>query len=93
MMNIRDYFLINKTKNPNKIKILDLLGFEADIAIDTTEYRIENIEVSDNLDQQSFDELISNTDEIISTPIQSRMIQFAVNLHLHLRHHILNKKY
>ena len=71
MMNIRDYFPINKTKNPNKIKILDLLGFEADIAIDTSEYQIENIEDSDNLDQQSFDELISNTEEIISTPVQS----------------------
>ena len=71
MMNIRDYFLINKTKNPNKIKILDLLGFEADISIDTSEYQIENIEESDNLDQQSFDNLVSNTEEILSTPIQS----------------------
>ena len=71
MMNIRDYFLINKTKNPNKIKILDLLGFEADISIDTFEYQIDNIEESDNLDQQSFDQLISNTEEILSTPVQS----------------------
>ncbi len=71
MMNIRDYLLINKTKNPNKIKILDLLGFEADISIDTSEYQIENIEESENLDQQSFDELISNTEEILSTPVQS----------------------
>jgi len=70
-MNIRDYFLINKTKNPNKIKILDLLGFEADISIDTTEYQIENIEESDNPDQQSFNDLISNTEEILSSPVQS----------------------
>ena len=71
MMNIRDYFLINKTKNPNKIKILDLLGFEADISIDTTEYQIENIEESDNPDQQSFNDLISNTEEILSSAVQS----------------------
>jgi len=71
MMNIRDYFLINKTKNPNKIKILDLLGFEADISIDTTESQIENIEESDNPDQQSFNDLISNTEEILSSPVQS----------------------
>ena len=71
MMNIRDYFLINKTKNPNKIKILDLLGFEADISIDTSEYQIENIEESDNLDQQSFDNLVSNTEESLSTPVKS----------------------
>ena len=71
MMNIRDYFLINKTKNPNKIKILDLLGFEADISIDTSEFQIENIEESDNLVQQSFDKRVSNTEEILSTPIQS----------------------
>ena len=34
MMNIRDYFLINKTKKVNKIKILDLLGFESDTLIE-----------------------------------------------------------
>ena len=71
MMNIRDYLLINKTKNPNKIKILDLLGFEADIAIDTSEYQIENIEESETLNQQNFDELMSNTEEILYTPVPS----------------------
>ena len=71
MMNIRDYFLINKTKNTNKIKILDLLGFEADISIDASEYRIENVENSDSLDQTSFDTLISNTQENSSKPVKT----------------------
>jgi len=71
MMNIRDYFFINKTKNTNKIKILDLLGFEADISIDTSEYESVNIEESENLDQQSFDDLISNTEEITTVPTKS----------------------
>ena len=44
MMNIRDYFSINKTKTSNKIKILDLLGFEPDIEIDSSQYK-ENIVV------------------------------------------------
>jgi hypothetical protein len=70
-MNIRDYFFINKTKNTNKIKILDLLGFEADISIDTSEYESVNIEESENLDQQSFDDLISNTEEITTVPTKS----------------------
>ena len=38
MMNIRDYFLINKTKSSNKIKILDLLGFESDTLIENSSY-------------------------------------------------------
>ena len=38
MMNIRDYFLINKTKKVNKIKILDLLGFESDTLIEASSY-------------------------------------------------------
>ena len=41
MMNIRDYFSINKTKTTNKIKILDLLGFEPDIEIDSTQYNAD----------------------------------------------------
>ena len=30
MMNIRDYIFINKAKTSNKIKILEILGFETD---------------------------------------------------------------
>ena len=40
MMNIRDYFLINKTKSSNKIKILDLLGFESDTLIENSSYEL-----------------------------------------------------
>ena len=32
-MNIRDYLFIRKAKSSNKIKILDVLGFEADTTI------------------------------------------------------------
>ena len=39
MMNIRDYSLINKPKII--VKILELLGFEPDIQIDT--YEINNL--------------------------------------------------
>ena len=86
MMNIRDYFFINKTKNTNKIKILDLLGFEADISIDTSEYESVNIEESENLDQQSFDDLISNTEEITTVPTKSSIETYPVS-YTHLRAH------
>ena len=76
MMNIRDYFHINKTKNTNKIKILDLLGFEADISIDTTEYQIENIEDLDNLEQQSFKNFVSDTDVNLPIPVKSSIESF-----------------
>ena len=46
MMNIRDYFSINKTKTTNKIKILDLLGFEPDIEIDSSQYQVDIVMVS-----------------------------------------------
>ena len=64
MMNIRDYFLINKTKKVNKIKILDLLGFESDTLIETNSYVEEKTEIVENLNQNSFDTLLNDTEEI-----------------------------
>tara|TARA_B100000900_G_scaffold403449_1_gene410556 strand:- start:682 stop:1743 length:1062 start_codon:yes stop_codon:yes gene_type:complete len=62
-MNIRDYFLINKTKN-NKLKILELLGFEPDIQIDTLE--ISNLEVKDKEIQveEQLENLLNNTSNL-----------------------------
>ena len=64
MMNIRDYFLINKTKKVNKIKILDLLGFESDTTIETSSYSEEATEVVEELNQETFETLLNNTEEI-----------------------------
>ena len=64
MMNIRDYFLINKTKKVNKIKILDLLGFESDTLIETSSYAEESTEVIEELNQETFETLLNNTEEI-----------------------------
>jgi len=63
MMNIRDYFLINKTKN-NKVKILELLGFEPDIQIDT--YEINNLEVENKEIQvvEQLQNLLDNTSNL-----------------------------
>ena len=79
MMNIRDYFHINKTRNTNKIKILDLLGFEPNISIDTSERQVENIEVSDSLDQKNFDNLMSNTDNTLTPAVQSSIESYLKN--------------
>ena len=65
MMNIRDYFSINKTKTTNKIKILDLLGFEPDIEIDSTQYNADVQVDSISTEQQSFEELISATEDLV----------------------------
>ncbi len=64
MMNIRDYFIINKTKKVNKIKILDLLGFESDSLIETTSYAKETAEEVEELNQETFETLLNNTEEI-----------------------------
>ena len=64
MMNIRDYFLINKTKKVNKIKILDLLGFESDTLIEASSYAEETIEINEELNQETFETILNNTEEI-----------------------------
>ena len=63
MMNIRDYFVINKTKKVNKIKILDLLGFESDTLIEASSYT-EETEVVEELNEETFETLLNNTEEI-----------------------------
>ena len=52
MMNIRDYFSINKTKTSNKIKILGLLGFEPDIEIDSSQYQVDIVDESIRITEQ-----------------------------------------
>ena len=66
MMNIRDYFSINKTKTTNKIKILDLLGFEPDIEIDSSQYQADIEDESISTEQETFEELISSTEYLIT---------------------------
>jgi len=64
MMNIRDYLLINKTKKVNKIKILDLLGFESDTIIEASSYQEEATAVVEDLNQETFETLLNNSEEI-----------------------------
>jgi len=70
MMNIRDYLLINKTKRTNKIKILDLLGFESDSLIEDTSVNDELSEKADTVNEETFETLLANTQEI-SVPTSS----------------------
>ncbi len=64
MMNIRDYFSRNKTKTANKIKILELLGFEPDIEINSLQFEIIDNKETISSEQQTFEELISITEDI-----------------------------
>ena len=60
-MNIRDYLFIRKAKSSNKIKILDVLGFEADTTIIQTPDIIKEM---DNL-------RITNEFEMVDEEIES----------------------
>ena len=60
-MNIRDYLFISKAKSSNKIKILDVLGFEADTTIIQTPDIIKEM---DNL-------RITNEFEMVDEEIES----------------------
>ena len=64
MMNIRDFIFINKAKNTNKIRILDILGFESNTFITQTPENIKNI--AENISQESEDELILENQQINS---------------------------
>ena len=56
MMNIRDYIFINKAKTSNKIRILEILGFESNTFIIQTPETIKNI---------SSEKIIENDHELI----------------------------
>jgi len=51
MMNIRDFIFINKAKNVNKIRILDILGFESNTFITQSPENIKNI--SESIDREN----------------------------------------
>ena len=75
-MNIRDIIFINKAKSSDRIKILDLLGFETDTEIihNPEHYRISNkppinLKV-DTLDDDLGDKVISETSSSIESYIR-----------------------
>ena len=71
MMNIRDFIFINKAKNLNKIRILDILGFESNTFISQSPETIKNI--ADNLTkEQEFDSILENN---ISNTIKEPLIR------------------
>ena len=66
MMNIRDNFFINKAKSSNKIKILEILGFEADSLIsqspETIKYLSDDIDHNEVLQNSNLEYDIENID-------------------------------
>ena len=74
-MNIRDYLFIRKAKSSNKIKILDVLGFEADTTIIQTPDIIKEL---DNLRITNEFEMVD--DEIVSTQIGQEFITTKENI-------------
>ena len=64
LMNIRDYLFIRKAKISNKIKILDVLGFETDSTI------IQTPEILKEIDNLRLTEKINVIDDEISSEIK-----------------------
>ena len=68
-MNIRDYLFIKKAKSSNKIKILDVLGFETDTTI------IQTPEIIKAMDSEGFTADVEISDEISIPPYESEFIK------------------
>ena len=79
MMNIRDYIFINKAKNVNKIRILDILGFESNTFITQTPETIkpivdnekieideikDDIQVNEDIKYSTYDNIFENSNLI-----------------------------
>ncbi len=68
-MNIRDYLFIKKAKSSNKIKILDVLGFETDTTI------IQTPEIIKAMDSEGFTTDVEINDEISIPTYESEFIK------------------
>ena len=68
MMNIIEFLKRNNTKSNNKIKILDILGFESDIPIETSTYTSSNNDILELENEITFENLI----ETIQEPVQQK---------------------
>jgi hypothetical protein len=65
MMNIIEFLNRNKIKSNNKIRILDILGFEPDISYDSYNYEFEQESLVDD-SKLSFEELINVNEGLIA---------------------------
>ena len=75
MMNIRDYIFIKKAKSSNKIKILELLGFEPNSEIVQSPELIKNINI----------EVLENENENIEVNIEnSTKINESTDFHKYI---------
>ena len=84
-MNIRDYLFIRKAKSSNKIKILDVLGFESDITLIQTPDIIKEM---DNLRITSESEIID--EEIEAVEIGQQLIETDYSFNENIQNEITN---
>ena len=84
-MNIRDYLFIRKAKSSNKIKILDVLGFESDITLIQTPDIIKEM---DNLRITSESEIID--EEIEAVEIGQKLIETDYSFNENIQNEITN---
>ena len=84
-MNIRDYLFIRKAKSSNKIKILDVLGFESDITLIQTPDIIKEM---DNLRITSESEIID--EEIEAVEIGQQLIETDYSFNENIQNEIMD---
>ena len=84
-MNIRDYLFIRKAKSSNKIKILDVLGFESDITLIQTPDIIKEM---DNLRITSESEIID--EEIETVEIGQQLIETDYSFNENIQNEIMD---
>ena len=68
MMNIRDNFFINKAKSSNKIKILEILGFETDSFISQSSETIKYLS----------DDIGSSEGDQVSEVLQNNNLEYNI---------------
>ena len=85
-MNIRDYLFIRKAKSSNKIKILDVLGFESDITLVQTPDIIKEM---DNLRVSSELEIVD--EEIEAVEIAQQLINTDYSSEQNIQEHVTDE--
>ena len=63
MMNIRDFIFINKVKTVNKIRILDILGFDTNVSLTQSPENIRELNNEVNIEKELINESLTITDD------------------------------
>jgi len=82
MMNIRDFIFINKAKTVNKIRILDILGFESNTFITQSpeSYRKVSDKTNEEFDNEEFDNEDFDNEELLGSINKAKWNIYSIAL-------------